>query len=82
MKLNEDIKPITDFRTRGAEILDQVKTSKRPVLVTQRGRGVAVLLEVSEFEKQQEKVAFMEAVVKGLEAAERGELVSHAEAMK
>ena len=82
IKFSEDIKPISDLRAKGAEIITQVKTTKRPILITQRGRGVAVLLEVSEFEKQQEKIAFMEAIVKGMEAAEKGELISHAEAMK
>jgi len=82
IKFSEDIKPISDLRAKGAEIINQVKTTKRPILITQRGRGVAVLLEVSEFEKQQEKIAFMEAIVKGMEAAAKGELISHAEAMK
>lgn len=82
IKFSEDIKPISDLRAKGAEIINQVRTTKRPILITQRGRGVAVLLEISEFEKQQEKIAFMEAIVKGMEAAEKGELISHAEAMK
>lgn len=81
-KFSEDVKPISDLRAKGAEIINQAKTTKRPILITQRGRGVAVLLEVSEFEKQQEKIAFMEAIVKGMEAAEKGELISHAKAMK
>ena len=82
IKVSEDIKPISDLRAKGAEIINQVKTTKRPILITQRGRGVAVLLEISEFEKQQEKIAFMEAIVKGMEAAEKGEVISHAKAMK
>jgi len=82
IKFSEDIKPISDLRAKGAEIINQVKTTKRPILITQRGRGVAVLLEISEFEKQQEKIAFMEAIVKGMEAAEKGEVISHAKAMK
>jgi len=82
IKFSEDIKPISDLRAKGAKIINQVKTTKRPILITQRGRGVAVLLEISEFEKQQEKIAFMEAIVKGMEAAEKGEVISHAKAMK
>jgi len=81
-RFSEDIKPISDLRTKGAEIINQVKTTKRPIVITRRGRGVAVLLDLSEFEKQQERIAFMEAIAKGLEAAEKGDLVSHAQAMK
>jgi len=81
-RFSEDIKPISDLRAKGAEIINQVKTTKRPIVITRRGRGVAVLLDLSEFEKQQERIAFMEAIAKGLEAAEKGDLVSHAQAMK
>ena len=48
IKFSEDIKPISDLRAKGAKIINQVKTTKRPILITQRGRGVAVLLEISE----------------------------------
>ncbi len=81
-RFSKDIKPISDLRAKGAEIVNQAKATKRPIVITQRGRGVAVLLDLLEFEKQQERIAFMEAIVKGLEAAEKGDLVSHAEAMK
>ena len=49
LKLSEDLTPISDFRTRTAEIVAKVKKSKRPVILTQRGRSAAVLEDVQDF---------------------------------
>jgi len=38
----------------------------RPVLLTSRGRGVAVVQSVSDYEKAEEERAFMRSVVSGL----------------
>ncbi|MFZ5469711.1 MAG: type II toxin-antitoxin system prevent-host-death family antitoxin, partial [Myxococcota bacterium] len=38
----------------------------RPVLLTSRGRGVAVVQSVADYERAEEERAFMRAVVEGL----------------
>jgi len=55
---------------------------RRPVLITSRGRGVAVVQSVSDFEQADEDRAFMRAVVEGLADLEEGREVSLAEASK
>lgn len=52
----------------------------RPVLLTSRGRGVAVVQSVADYEKNQEERDFMRAVVAGLADLEAGREVSLAEA--
>ncbi len=81
VRLSEDLTPITDFRVRAAEIVAKVKKTKRPVILTQRGRSAAVLEDVHEYERKAERMELLEAVLAGLRAAERGETVSHANAM-
>jgi prevent-host-death family protein len=44
----------------------------RPVLITSRGRGVAVVQSVADYEKAEEERAFMRAVVAGLADLENG----------
>jgi PHD/YefM family antitoxin component YafN of YafNO toxin-antitoxin module len=48
-------------------------------LITQRGRGVAVVLDLDEFERMREELAFGRAVDAGAEQARRGEFASEAE---
>ena len=42
--------PITDFRQDAARALEQVRNSRDPVFITQRGRAAAVMLSVEAYE--------------------------------
>jgi prevent-host-death family protein len=81
VKLTEDLTPISDFRVRTAEIVAKVKKTRRPVILTQRGRSAAVVEDVHEYERRAERLELLEAVLAGLRAAEKGQVVSHAKAM-
>jgi len=81
IRLLEDLTPISDFRTRTAEIVAKVRKTKRPLILTQRGRSAAVLEDIEEFEKKEERLELLEAILKGLQAAEKGKVVPHAKAM-
>ena len=81
-RFSEDVRPITDLKVRASEIVDQARRTRRPVLLTRRGRGVAVLLDVEEYEALTDRAAFVEAVAEGVEAARSGDLHPNDEAMK
>ena len=81
-RFSDDVRPITDLKTRAAEVITHVQRSRRPVLLTRRGRGVAVLLDLEEYERMTDRLAFMEGVAAGTRAAEAGDLHSHKEALK
>lgn len=81
IRLLEDFTPISDFRVRTAEIVAKVRKTKRPLILTQRGRSAAILEDIGEYEKNMERLELLEAILKGLRAAEKGEVVTHAKAM-
>ena len=81
IRFSEDLTPISDFRVRTAEIVAKVKKTKRPVILTQRGRSAAVLEDIQVYERRTERVELLEAVLEGLRAAEKGVVVSHTRAM-
>ena len=81
VKLSEDLTPISDFRVRSAELVAKVRKTKRPIVLTQRGRSAAVLEDIQEYERRTERLELLEAIVAGLRAVERGEVVSQAKAM-
>jgi len=80
-RFSEDVRPITELKVKAAEIVNQARDSKRPVLLTRRGRGVAVLLGLDEYEKLVDRAAFIDAVRVGAEAAAAGDLHPHDEAV-
>jgi prevent-host-death family protein len=81
-KLAEDITPVTDFRTNAAELIQKIKKTRRPLILTQRGRSAAVVEDIREYENRLERLELLEAVVKGLHAAEKGKLIPHKEVMR
>ncbi len=82
IRFTEDVRPITDLKQRASEIVDHARKTRRPVLLTRHGRGVAVLLDVEEFENLNDRAAFVQAVGEGVEAARAGDLHPNDEAMK
>jgi prevent-host-death family protein len=79
-KFSEDLVPLTDLKTNPGRVVNHVAENRRPVLVTNRGRAVAVVQSVADYEEAEEERAFMRAVVEGLADLEAGREFSFEEA--
>jgi prevent-host-death family protein len=66
IKFSEDVVPLADVKVNPGKIIRQTKESHRPILLTSRGRGVAVMQSLEDFELAEEEKAFMRAIVDGL----------------
>ena len=78
-KFSEDIVPISDLKINPRRIIKQVQEVHRPVVLTNRGRGVAVVQALHDYESDVEERSFMKAVVKGIIDLEEGRELSLAE---
>jgi len=76
IKFSEDIVPMTKMKVNPGRIIRQVSEARRPVLLTSRGRGVAVVQSLKDYEEGAEEIAFLRAVVEGLVDLEEGREVS------
>ena len=63
MKFSEDLVPLTNLKTNLGRVVNHATEAHRPVLLTSRCRGVAVVQSVSDHEKAEEERVFMRAVV-------------------
>lgn len=81
-KFSEDVVPLSDLKVNPGRIVSQVDKTHRPVLLTSRGRGVAVVQSIKDYEDDTEERAFLKAVVQGLVDVEQGRTVSLADAKK
>jgi len=81
-RFSEDVRSVTDLKQKSAEIVQQVRKSRRPVLLTRRGRGVAVLLDLQEYEAMADRLAFVDAGEAGVKEFESGRLHRNEEALK
>ncbi|NOZ86918.1 MAG: type II toxin-antitoxin system Phd/YefM family antitoxin [Deltaproteobacteria bacterium] len=66
VKFSEDIVPLTDIKVNPGKVVRRTSESHRPILLTSRGRGVAVMQSLEDYERAEEEKAFMRAVVEGL----------------
>ena len=48
---SQDVRPVTEFRAHASAFLDQVRATRRAMILTQHGRSAAVLLDVSVYEE-------------------------------
>lgn len=78
--VDEDIRPLSEFRAGVASFVKQIHETRRPVVLTQRGRGVAVLVDVREYERMQERLEMLEEIYKAEEQIASGEGISHEDA--
>jgi prevent-host-death family protein len=81
-KFSEDVVPLSDLKVNPGKILSRANDNKRPILVTSRGRGVAVVQGLEEYEMREEQVAFMQAVAKGLMEVQEGKATDLTDAKK
>lgn len=79
---SEDVVPLSDLKVNPGKVVNHAKQSQRPVLLTSRGRGVAVVQGLEDYEKTQEELRFMKAVIAGLDDVKAGRTYSIEEAKK
>ena len=79
---SEDIVQMSDLKTNPGRIVNQVDKTHRPVLLTHRGRGVAVVQALKDFETETEERAFMKGFVRGVMDLEEGREISLADVKK
>jgi len=72
LRIDQDIRPMSEFRTGIASFLKQVHDTKRPMIITQHGKGVAVLLDVNEYEVMQEKSELLQDIQTSISQLENG----------
>ena len=82
IKFSEDVVPLADLKVNPGKIVAQANATKRPILVTSRGRGVAVVQGLEEYEAREEKLRFMQAVAQGLLEVKEGKGIDLAEARR
>lgn len=80
VRVDEDIRPLSEFRASVATFVKQIHETRRPMVLTQRGRGVAVLVGVQEYARMQERLELLEEIYKAEEQITHGEGIAHEDA--
>ena len=75
LDLARDIQSLTTFRRRSGDFLKQLRKSKRPVVLTVKGRAAAIVQDAEAYQRLLDMAATADAregVRQGLEDARKG----------
>ena len=78
----EDIQPLTAFRANVAAFVDQVRSTHRPLVLTQHGRGAAVLLGAADYEALVDEVELLREIALAERQVAAGEGIPHEEVVR
>ena len=71
----QDIHSLTTFRRRSGDFMKQLKKSKRPVILTVKGKAAAIVQDAEAYQRLLDIAAradVLEAIRQGLEEAKQG----------
>jgi antitoxin YefM len=80
IRFSRDIRPLSEFRANAAAFVQQVRRTRRPLVLTQHGKSAAVLLDVEEYERLVERAELLEDIAAAEAELDRGLGVEHEEA--
>jgi len=80
MRIATDIKPVSDFRANAAGMIEQVKSTGRPLVLTQRGESAAVLLDVAVYSELIEELELLSDVRTAMKQVAAGQVLSNSAA--
>jgi prevent-host-death family protein len=75
LDLTQDIQSLTTFRRRSADFLKQLRKSKRPVVLTVKGKAAAVVQDAAAYQRLLDIAAAADAregIRQGLEESRKG----------
>jgi len=75
LNISQDIISLSDFKNKASKVLHNVRTSHRPLVITQNGKAAAVLISPSDFDLLTEQAGFVYAVNRGLSDVENGRIL-------
>ncbi len=76
VKFYGDVISLSDLKINPTEVVNRAHDTQLPILLTSRGRGVAVVQELEDYEKTADELRFVKATVHGLTDVIKGNTVS------
>ena len=77
LKPSQDVQPLSAFRANAAGFLDQVRSTKRPLVLTQHGKSAAIVLDVDQYEALVDEIEFIRDIRQAKAELARGEGMPH-----
>lgn len=77
-----DVAPVSELKRQTGEVIARLERRRRPLLITQHGRGAAVLVDLVSWEKMMDRIDVLSGIGRGEKAIREGRTTSHRAAMR
>ena len=71
---------VTTLKRQATKILQDLHTSKEPVLITEHGQPSAYLVDVDDYEMMQKRMSILEGIAKGEQAIRNDDVLTNLQA--
>jgi len=72
MNISSDIKPVSFLKSHTADILKQINSTRRPVVITQNGEPRAVLQDPVSYDNMRKAIGLLKLISQGEEDIKQG----------
>ncbi len=79
MHILDDIRPVTYLKTKAADLLNQINTTHRPVIITQNGEPRAVLQDPESYEDMRNAIGLLKLISQGESDLRKGRVKPQAD---
>jgi len=73
---------VTTLKRQATRIIEDLRTQKAPIMITEHGKPAAYLIDVESFESNEKRMKLLEGLARGEKAFSEGRVLSHLEAKK
>ena len=75
-EISRDFLPIAKFKARASEVINRVRTERRPTVITLNGEPAAVLISPRDYDRLMYEDRVRDAITQGLDDEREGRLLS------
>ena len=75
--MSRHVRSLSEFRANAAAFVQQVRSTRRPMVLTQHGESAAVLPDVGEYERLAERAELLDDIAAAEQQIDRGKGVEH-----
>ena len=80
MNMATAIEPVTELKTRSAQLIRDARNSGQPIVITQNGKATAVVQDVHSYQEQRDTLMMLRLLVQGEQDYDAGRVLTHDEA--
>ncbi len=73
---------VTTLKRQATRIIDNLRTDRDPIMITEHGKPAAYLIDVETFEAKEKRMQLLEGLARGEKAFSEGRVISNTDAKK